>query len=374
MEVIEAPIRIEKRQIRRGDTLYGIFSDFGLPESQILALSQSRIEGIDPTRLVAGRSYRVYLQEDRIVEYRYEPDGERIVRVRFSDDGPDLTVEPIPYRVEKVTLHGSIIDSLFGAVDSMGEKPSLAMDIADIFAWQVDFFRDLRKGDSFTVLVEKYYREGEFVRYGRILAARFINDGREHQAYIFKTSSGLTDYFDENGGSLRKQFLKAPLRFRRISSGFSTRRLHPVTRKVVPHLGVDYAAPTGTPVMAIGDGKVILRKRDTVNGRMIKIRHNSVYASAYLHLNGFAAGIRVGSTVRQGQIIGYVGMTGRATGPHLHFAMYRDGKYVDPRRINVPRAGSVAKIDRDTFMARVDGLASFLRAEPGNLTASGTRE
>jgi murein DD-endopeptidase MepM/ murein hydrolase activator NlpD len=369
VEAVEAPVRVETRRVRRGDTLYGIFRDFGLSDSQILELSRSRVDGVDPSRLEAGRSYRLFLQEDRVVEYHYEPDQERIVRVKFDDSGPVITVEPIQYEVQKCTLSGRIDDSLFAAVESMDEKPSLALDIADIFAWQVDFFRDLRKGDSFVVHVEKYFREEEFVRYGQILAAKFVNDGREFQAYLFKTGDGRLDYFDETGGSLRKQFLKAPLRFRRISSGFSKRRLHPVTGKVTPHLGVDYVAPTGTPVMAIGDGKVVKKKRDSVNGRIIKIRHNSVYSSAYAHLNSFAKNISVGSIVRQGQIIGYVGMSGRATGPHLHFAMYRNGQYVDPRRISVPRASSVAENDRAAFLTRVEDLSPFLEPDPDHRTA-----
>jgi len=358
---VEAPIRIEKRRVRRGDTLYGIFSDFDLPDGQILEISRARVDGIDPSRLVAGRNYRLYLKEDRVVEYRYEPDEERMVRVRFEEEGPAISVEPIPYRKERVILTGTISDSLFAAVESMGEKPFLAMDIADIFAWQVDFFRDLRKNDSFIVLVDKHFREGEFVRYGPILAAQFVNAGRRHQAFLFRTGTGIEDYFDETGGSLRKQFLKVPLRFQRISSGFSKRRLHPVTGRITPHLGVDYAAPTGTPIMAIGDGKVILKKHDAVNGRILKLRHNSVYASAYAHLNSFARGVKLGSTVRQGQVIAYVGQSGRATGPHLHFAMYKNGKYVNPRTISVPRASSVPESDRDAFRARVEDLGPILQ-------------
>ena len=370
VEAVEAPIRIEKRMIRQGDTLYGIFSDFELPDGQILEISRSRVDGIDPSRLVAGRNYHLYLKDDQVVEYRYEPDEERMVRVRFEEGGPAITVEPIPYRKERVVLNGTISNSLFAAVESIGEKPSLAMDLADIFAWQVDFFRDLRKGDSFVVLVDKLFREEEFVRYGSILAARFVNSGRRHQAFLFKTGEGREDYFDESGGSLRKQFLKVPLRFRRISSGFSTRRLHPVTGKVTPHLGVDYAAPTGTPIMAIGDGKVILKKHDSVNGRILKLRHNSVYASAYAHLSRFAKGIKLGSTVRQGQVIAYVGQSGRATGPHLHLAMYKNGKYVNPRTISVPRASSVPESDRDAFMAHVKDLYPLLRPDPDSLAAS----
>ena len=370
VRAVEAPIRIEKRRIRQGDTLYGIFSDFDLTDGQILEISRSRVDGIDPSHLVAGRNYHLYLKDDQVVEYRYEPDEERMVRVKFEDGGPAITVEPIPYRKERVVLSGTIRDSLFAAVESIGEKPALAMNLADIFAWQVDFFRDLRKGDSFVVLVDKHFREEEFVRYGSILAARFVNSGRTHQAFLFKTGEEREDYFDETGGSLRKQFLKVPLRFRRISSGFSTRRLHPVTGKVTPHLGVDYAAPTGTPIMAIGDGKVILKKHDSVNGRILKLRHNSVYASAYAHLNSFAKGIKLGSTVRQGQVIAYVGQSGRATGPHLHFAMYKNGKYVNPRTINVPRASSVPESDRAAFMSHVEDLYYLIGQEPASLAAS----
>lgn len=360
---VEVPVRVEKHTVRPGDTLYGIFREFDLSDEQILQISRCRVEGIDPSHLVAGKDYRLFLQEDRIVEYRYEPDGDRMVRVLFEEGGPAIVVEPIPYSRETVTLEGTIEDSLFTAVDSIGEKPALAMDLADIFAWQVDFFRDLRKGDSFAVVVDKYFREGSFVRYGPIQAARFTNAGVTHRAFLFEAEKGREDYFDETGGSLRKQFLKVPLRFQRISSGFSSRRLHPVTGRVTPHYGVDYAAPTGTPIMAIGDGKVILKKYDEVNGRMLKVRHNSVYASAYCHLNSFAKGISVGSTVRQGQVIAYVGKSGRATGPHLHFAMYKNGKYVNPRTVNVPRASSVPADLKETFQARVEALSPLLTPE-----------
>jgi murein DD-endopeptidase MepM/ murein hydrolase activator NlpD len=234
----------------------------------------------------------------------------------------------------------------------------------------VDFFRDLRTGDSFTVLVDKYYRDGKFVRYGKILAARFVNNGKKHTGVLFTPSGGREDYFDETGGSLRKQFLKSPLRFRRISSGFSRRRLHPVTGKVTAHFGIDYAAPTGTPIMSVGEGKVQYKKRDPVNGRILKIRHNGTYSSAYAHMNSFAKGVGKGSQVRQGQVIGYVGRSGRATGPHLHFAMYRNGKYVDPRRISVPRATSIHARDRSAFDQKVKEIVLLLDGEPREQVAA----
>lgn len=361
---VESPITVEEKLVRRGDTLYDILRAKGLPDNRIIAISDRKVDGISPSRLVVGRSYRLYVQDGRIIEYQYEPDNERILRVLFNDDPPALSVEPIPYEVFRLPVSGVIKDSLFAAVDAIGEKPSLAMDLADLFAWQVDFFRDLRTGDSFTVLVDKYYRDGKFVRYGNILAARFLNNGKTHMGILFTPAGGREDYFDETGGSLRKQFLKSPLKFRRISSGFSRRRLHPVTGKVTAHLGIDYAARTGTPVMSIGDGKVLYKKQDSVNGRIVKIRHNGTYSSAYAHMSRFAKGISKGSRVRQGQVIGYVGRSGRATGPHLHFAMYRNNRYVDPRRISVPRATSISARDRSAFDQKVKEIALLLDGEP----------
>jgi murein DD-endopeptidase MepM/ murein hydrolase activator NlpD len=367
---VEPPVTVEGHLVQRGDTLYDILRAKGLPDSQILTVSRSKVDDISPSRLVAGRSYRLYLQEGRVTEYQYEPDDVRILRVLFNDDAPSLEIEPIPYEVFRTPLAGVIEDSLFAAVEAIGEKASLAMDLADLFAWQVDFFRDLRKGDSFAVLVDKYYRDGKFVRYGKILAARFVNNGATHTGILFAPSEGREDYFDDTGGSLRKQFLKSPLRFRRISSGFSRQRLHPVTGKLTAHLGIDYAAPTGTPIMSVGDGRVLFKKHDSVNGRIVKIRHNSTYSSAYAHMSSYAKGIGKGSQVRQGQVIGYVGTSGRATGPHLHFAMYRNGKYVDPRRITVPRATSVPEQDRTAFLQKVKEYVLLLDGEPHEQVAA----
>jgi murein DD-endopeptidase MepM/ murein hydrolase activator NlpD len=367
--LVKLPVTVEEKLVRRGDTLYDILRAKELPDSKILAVSDRKIDGISPARLVVGRSYRLYVQDGRVTEYQYEPDDERILRVLF-DDPPAIIVEPIPYEVFRVPVSGVIKDSLFAAVEAIDEKPSLAMDLADLFAWQVDFFRDLRTGDSFTVLVDKYYRDGKFVRYGKILAARFVNNGKKHTGVLFTPSGGREDYFDETGGSLRKQFLKSPLRFRRISSGFSRRRLHPVTGKVTAHFGIDYAAPTGTPIMSVGEGKVQYKKRDPVNGRILKIRHNGTYSSAYAHMNSFAKGVGKGSQVRQGQVIGYVGRSGRATGPHLHFAMYRNGKYVDPRRISVPRATSIHARDRSAFDQKVKEIVLLLDGEPREQVAA----
>ncbi|UCF30720.1 MAG: peptidoglycan DD-metalloendopeptidase family protein [bacterium] len=355
-------------RVKKGDTLYGILKNLGIQDSSIMSLAAKRVEGIRLSRLIEGRPYRIISRDDMVLEYQYEPDEKSLVRVDLAGVQPEVVVEPIPYSVRTVAVTGTIEDSLFGALDDSGEEPALAMDLAEIFAWQIDFFRDLRKDDSFTVLVDKLYRDGRFIRYGSIQAAVFSNAGKRFTAFLFDPDGNSRNYFDENGESLRKQFLKAPLRFRRISSGFSRRRLHPVTGKVSPHLGVDYVAPIGTPVRAIGDGKIVLKRRDSVNGRIVKVRHNSTYSSAYAHLNSFASGIRPGQQVKQGQIIGYLGRSGRATGPHLHFAMYRNGKYVDPRKIKVPRAASLASEYLPTFRRTVvERMALLEGKEPSEL-------
>ncbi len=350
-------------RVKKGDTLYGILKDLGVQDSSIMALASKRVEGIRLSRLIAGRPYRIISQDERVLEYQYEPDENRLVRVDLGGMEPEVVVEPIPYTIRTVSIRGTVEDSLFGAVEDIGERPALAMDLADIFAWQIDFFRDLRKGDTFTILVDKLYRDERFVRYAPIQAAAFVNAGHRYSAFLFDSDGRGGDYYDDSGESLRKQFLKAPLRFRRISSGFSRRRLHPVTGKVAPHLGVDYVAPIGTPVRSIGDGKVVLKRKDSINGRIIKVRHNSAYSSAYAHLNSFASSARKGAYVKQGQIIGYVGRSGRATGPHLHFAMYRNGRYVDPRRIKVPRAASLPRDLMPSFRELVADRMALMTGE-----------
>ena len=363
------PPVVSEFKVKKGETFYGILKGLGVRDGSIMALAAKRVDGVNVARLVAGRPYRIIKRGSEAVEYQYEPDETRLVRVSLGSREPEVSVEPIAYDVRTELVSGVIKNSLFNAVESAGEHPVLAMDLAEMFAWQIDFFRDLRRGDVFSVQLEKFYRDGKFVKYGRILAARFSNSGHLHQAFLFRPAHGRDEYFDEKGGSLRKQFLKAPLRFRRISSGFSRRRLNPVTKRVTPHLGVDYTARIGTPVHTIGDGTVILKKTDRVNGRMLKIRHNSTYSSAYAHLNSFASGISRGTHVRQGQVIGYVGQTGRATGPHLHFAMYRNGRYVDPRRINVPRASSVPRDEMASYMKVVDERTALFAGENPEVSA-----
>jgi len=207
------------------------------------------------------------------------------------------------------------------------------MDLTDIFAWDINFFTDIRDGDTYTVLYEKYYVGDTFKGYGRVIAARFINQGQKHVAVYFNDGNGTRGYYDEKGKPIQKLFLKAPLNYRRISSGFTYHRMHPVFHKVRPHLGVDYAAPTGTPVVALGDGKIIFKGWSNGFGESIRIKHRNGYISYYGHFSRYARGMKKEKKVDQGQVVGYVGMTGVATGPHLDFRIKYNGKFINPLKL-----------------------------------------
>jgi murein DD-endopeptidase MepM/ murein hydrolase activator NlpD len=241
----------------------------------------------------------------------------------------------------------TINSSLWNDVVRAGYNPLLALRLSDIYAWSIDFF-GLRKGDSFMAIYEELYVGDKFVDIGTIHGAYFTHAGREYDAYRF-IQDEVAQYWNEKGENLRKAFLKAPLSFSRISSGFSYARRHPVTRVVRPHTGVDYAAPRGTPVMSIGDGVVIQKSYAGGGGNTVRIKHNSTYTTAYLHLHNYAKGLAVGKRVRQGEVIGYVGSTGLSTGPHLDFRVWKNGKAINPLTMEAPPADPIKKSSAESF-------------------------
>ena len=260
-------------------------------------------------------------------------------------------------------LSGSISLSLFGAVERLNEGGELAMKLADIFGWEIDFIRDIRVGDSFKVLVEKRMRNGKRLGYGSILAAEFVNQGVPYRAFLFHDEEGNPGYYDENGGSMRKAFLKAPMDFTRISSDFSWRRLHPILGRYRPHPGIDYAAPTGTPIKAVGSGTVTFKGWMRGGGNSIKLRHANQYETMYMHMSRFASGIKKGAKVQQGEVIGYVGSTGLATGPHLDFRIKRNGQYLNPHKMENPRAKALTAGLMPEYQTRVRKLEALLEDE-----------
>ena len=330
-------IEVEARVAPRA-TLAGILRTHEVGENLIVAMVDATRPVFDPRRLRAGQPYRlVRTFAGRLRQFEYEIDSDRFLRIAGQGaPGTELEGEIVPYTKERaqIAMHGEIdagTSSLVAAIHEADEQVQLAIDIAEVFAGEIDFNNDLRPGDSFDVLFEKFLRKDEFAGYGLIEAAEFHNDGRRIRAIRFTPPGGMPAYYDEQGRSLQKLFLRSPFMFQpRVTSRFSYRRLHPVLGSFRPHLGVDYGAPRGTPVVAVASGVVVSAGRDGDSGNMVRLRHPNGYETYYLHLSGFAAGIRRGTRVAQGQMIGRVGATGLVTGPHLDFRMRKNSVFVNP--------------------------------------------
>jgi len=350
---------------RRRQTVSDLFLRHGFTPDLVHAVSRSARPVFDLRRVRAGQPYTLAKVGTTFCHFRYEIDPESYLQI--SACGSALTAEILeyPFEVRVDSLAGAITSSLFQSVLEAGEGPDLALALSEIFAWDIDFFLDIRKGDRYKVFFERRCLGDSMVCYGQVLAAEFVVQGISHLAVYFCDGTGYDDYYDGEGGSLRRALLKAPLRYSRISSTFSHRRFHPIRRHYAPHLGIDYAAPTGTPVQATGDGVVVFAARSGANGNMVKIRHNETFTTYYLHLSKFARGIKKGSRVKQGDVIGYVGSTGLSTGPHLDYRIKKHDKFVDPRRVDLPASQPVTEAYRaefetlrDQWLARLGRLGS----------------
>jgi murein DD-endopeptidase MepM/ murein hydrolase activator NlpD len=328
--------------VPRNATLDGLLRQHNLPAELVQAAVMAARGVFDPRDLRANRPYRLVRSLDGFLrEFEYQIDTDRFLRIVNPDRAQPahLQAQVIPYQKDTslVAIRGRIDaehSSLIAAMEATGEQLTLAIELAEVFSGQIDFQSDLQPGDTFELLFEKATRDGQFSNYGAILGARFTNDGRQYQAYRWvNPSTNKSGFYDEEGRSLKRAMLKSPLKFdARLSSGFSRRRLHPVHRTYRPHLGVDYAAPTGSHVVAVADGVVVSAGWAGGGGRQIRLRHAGGLESYYLHLSSFASGIRAGTRVDQGQLIGRVGATGTATGPHLDYRLRKNGVFVDPRR------------------------------------------
>jgi murein DD-endopeptidase MepM/ murein hydrolase activator NlpD len=348
------------KKIEPGQTLSNLLEPY-LDPTGIHETAQKCNEIFPVTKFRAGQPYKITLSGERMEEFIYEIDSEKMLVMYFPPQGqPTVELQAIAYETVEKTVSGTITSSLFEAVDAQGEGPELAIALAEIFGWDVDFVRDIREGDSFKMLVRERYRDGKFSGYGPILAARFTNQGHTFNAFRFVMDSGGADYYDAKGNSMRKAFLKAPLSFTRISSGYSGSRFHPILKVWRPHRGIDYAAPTGTPIKTVGDGVVSARSYGKAAGRYVKVRHANGYESCYNHMSKYASGTAPGSRVRQGQVIGYVGSTGYATGPHLDFRMKKNGAYINPLKVKSPPALPVPKKYKADFEKEKGRLLALL--------------
>lgn len=357
----DEPAGVHRRLVEEGDSAGRILQEWlSPPEVQALIRACSRVFSL--SRLSPGNAYTLVLSGGRLERFEYEiNDFDRLVAER-SADGFSARLERLPCEVRLEKKRLVVTSSLFQTVAAAGEKASLAVLLSDIFGWEVNFIKELRENDTFDILLEKRYLNGEFKGYGKVLAVYFVNQGKRYEAFRHDDAVG-THFFAANGDSLKRAFLKAPLSFSRISSGYTMRRLHPISKVVRPHPGIDYAAPTGTPVRAIGAGTVMYAGWGGAAGRYIKVAHSRGYESTYMHLSGFAKGLKKGMTVRQGQIIGYVGMSGSATGPHLDFRMKKNGQFLNPMKVVSPRADGVPAGRLGEFKRRVALYRSYLSGE-----------
>jgi murein DD-endopeptidase MepM/ murein hydrolase activator NlpD len=362
--------------VPRSTTLDALLRGNGVADEAALAVVTATREVFDPRRLRALQPFSLERTlEGTIRFFQYEIDNDRFLRIAPATGSPslDAVVVPIPKTLEHGAVAGRIdreTPSLFESVSGTGESAELAVALADVFSGEIDFNTDVQPGDAYAVAFDKYTREGGPSSYGAITAAEFRNDGRTLRAIRFTLPGGKPAFYDEQGRSLRRFFLRSPLKFEpRITSRFSSSRRHPVLHTNRAHRGVDYAAPTGAPVIAAASGVVTAATYDGTNGRMVRVRHASGYESFYLHLSAFGRGIRTGVRVEQGQTIGLVGATGLATGPHLHYGLTRNGTFVNPLRehLNQPPGEPVPPSAMPAFETERDrALAQLAEAEPAS--------
>ncbi len=356
--------RIDEQLIRRNQTLSDILGAYSVSPQIINRLAEKARPVFDVRRLRAGKPLRIY-QDDSLHTAQlviYQPNAEQYIVFDLRDS---LRVYEgrHPVTVTPKRVSGVITSSPYQTLEEQGANPVLAIELSKVFAWQIDFYR-IQRGDRFEVIYEEREVAGQPVGLGKIIAARFYHAGKAFLAFHFgDDESG--GYYDEQGNILRRAFLKAPLEYSRISSRYSRRRFHPVLKRYRPHLGTDYAAPTGTPILATANGIVSAASYSKGNGRYVKIRHNETYTTGYLHMSKFAGGIRPGTRVRQGEVIGYVGSTGLATGPHLCYRFWMFDKQVNPLTLDFPAPEPIAASQRAAFFEVRDQLLPLLQPQDG---------
>jgi murein DD-endopeptidase MepM/ murein hydrolase activator NlpD len=348
--------RIEQGRIKKNYNLARLLTEAELEYDEINKAVQSAANAFDIRRIKAGNQYRLYYSKDSsgtLKYFVYQHSPTEYLKIDFNKEPSAFKGTKDIINIQK-TCSGIISSSLWSTMIDNNIDPMMAIRLSEIYAWTIDFF-GLEEGDQFKVLYDEQYVDSIPIGIGQIYAVSFTHKGKELLAYAFE-QDGQISYFDETGKSLRRQFLKAPLRFSRISSGYSNSRFHPILKIYRPHRGIDYAAPTGTPIYSIGDGTVIQKGYTKSAGYYIKIRHNSVYTSGYNHLSRYPKGIQKGQRVNQGQIIGYVGSTGYATGPHLDFRMWKNGHPINPLTIEAPPVEPVKEENLQKFRASIDTL------------------
>jgi murein DD-endopeptidase MepM/ murein hydrolase activator NlpD len=355
------PTFVQRETLARGETLGGLLARAGLPVAEAPAWIAAARQVLDLRALPVGLVAEAVVDAHGSVDsLRLTPDWRETVVVEREGAVIRARRELRPVERELVVVDGTVHSSLFDAMGSTGESENLALELADLFQWDIDFHREVREGDTFALLVERVRSEGATVAYGPVIAGSYTNRGTRYTAVRYPFGGAKDSYYDEHGRPLRKQFLRAPLRFSRVTSRFSLSRMHPILGQRMPHWGVDYAAPVGTPIMATADGVVTFTGWRGGGGNAVEIRHPGGYLTAYLHLSRFAAGIHPGVRVAQGQVIGFVGTTGMSTGPHVDYRITQNGQHLNPLRVGKEPAPPLPKSELPRFAAWADQVLPLL--------------
>lgn len=358
------PTSLRQATLAPGENLTRLLARLGMPAAEIPVWTDAA------RRLLDVRTLPVGLIAEAVIDYhgilkavRLTPDWRAAVVLERRESDISVRKEPLPVERELVVVRGTVHSSLFEAMDATGEQETLALSLAELFQWDIDFHREVKDGDTFSFLVQRVRSAGKTVAYGPILAAEYVNAGKKFTSVRYASTGSAAGYYDGNGRPLKKQFLRAPLRFSRITSRYSMSRLHPVLGRRMPHYGVDYGAPVGTPVMATADGVVISRGWHGGGGNAVEVRHADGVVTTYMHLSRFAPAARPGARVSQGEIIGYVGATGLATGPHLDYRVSRNGHWVNPLSVGGEPAPPLPARELPAFLAWARSILPVLGAQ-----------
>lgn len=345
-------------EIKRNESLYVILNSNGISPEKIYEIQQAAKGEVQLNRMIPGQNYRLYRDDDGVFAFVWHQSPTEFITINWKDD---IRIEHGEIPVETVvrSVSGTIYSSLASALMKEGVSQKLVVDLANIYAWTVDFY-GLQMGDQFKAVYEDRYVNGEYIGIGRIRAAEFVHRGKELRAYYFDDGE-QAGYYDDEGNSMRRVMMRVPFEYNpRISSSFTRNRYHPILKRNRPHYGTDYAAPTGTPILAAGDGLVTEAQRRGGNGNIVQIKHNSVYRTAYLHMSRFASGIRAGVRVKQGQVIGYVGQTGLATGPHLCYRLYKHNSPVNSVTYDFPPSEGLQDVHMEEYRIKMGRLNDML--------------
>jgi murein DD-endopeptidase MepM/ murein hydrolase activator NlpD len=348
-------------RIRSGDTLGRLFQTHGLRAGDLREVMRAGAACDGLKRLKVGQPLRFQRGDDgALLALNYQDAPDRQITVRRTPSGFSADIERGDVEVRRIHTYGEIHDSLFSDGQRAGLSDAKILKLADIFAYDIDFALDLQDGDRFSLIHEEYWLHGEKIGDGPILAAEFVNEGKAYSAARFTAADGSQDFYGFDGRGLKKAFIRTPVEFARISSLFNLQRRHPILNTIRAHKGVDYAAPTGTPVRATGNGKVITLGSKNGYGKTVEIAHSNGVTTLYGHLNGYRTGLRSGARVRQGEVIGYVGMTGLATGPHLHYEFRVNGAHKNPLTVPLPKSEPIPAAQLARFKAETTPLAAQL--------------